>query len=164
MRVVAAREPRKVEFFWHKDSPKACAVRLLAFLILFHIMISTLPATLLHFNKNTYFLATKSCTRLRGCSKPELHEMARKWHGGASLSTGFPGFNVSPGTAWAIGGAWQGPRWSDSGWESWTAPFCHDFRMRPQIRHLVLAAAKKNLWIMVTSPGHQQIFMALWSR
>lgn len=50
---------------WHKNSPKTYAVWLLAFLILFHILISTLPATLLHFNKNTQkFLATKSCTRL----------------------------------------------------------------------------------------------------
>ena len=54
MRVVAAREPRKVELFGIKIHLKPMAVRLLAFLILFHILISTLPATLLHFNKNSY--------------------------------------------------------------------------------------------------------------
>ena len=132
---------------WHKDSPKACAVRLLAFLILFHILISTLPATLLHFNKNTKTQATKSCTRLRGFSKPELHEMASKWH-------------VSSGTAWAIGGAWQGPRWSDSGWESWTAPFATIFGCDLKFGILFWLLQKKNTfgsWL-----HHQAISRYLW--
>ena len=114
MRVVAAREPRKVELFGIKIHLKpmlfGCSPSWFYFTSWFRL----------------YQLRCYTSIRTPNFWPPKVapdcgvfqNLNCTKWH---------------RSDTWAqaqleqIGGAWQGPRWSDSGWESWTAPFATIF-------------------------------------